>query len=619
MPGLFGMITKRPSIEASAEIDMMLTCVKHEPFYSTGSFSLEPLGLYIGWVVHKESFSDCMPIVDSTNNRVLFFSGQNFPDEDFLSVLRSRGSKGKFTNASYLLDAYQILGEGFLSVLNGWFSGVIVDLNTQEIHIFNDRYGLGRLYIYEAPDGFYFASEAKALLKVRRELRQIDPRSLGEFFACDCVLENRTLFRNVFLLPGGSVWTFKRGKLTKKSSYFTPREWEDQEPFPSWNSFFEELDSTFARILPRYSSFYQPIGISLTGGLDTRMILAYLNGESEVFPCYTFGGMARDTYDVRIARDVARACGLPYTTIRIGSDFLADFPSYAEKTVFLSDGCHDVCGAHDIYLNALAREISPVRLTGKFGSEILRRTRMLWAKPPSLDLFNQDFVPYVKQAAVTLASFDRLNEVSFAAFADIPWYEYGRLAIEQSQLSFVTPYMDNELIRLMYRGHNTIKERDDIPIQSIHKHRPELLKIMTDRGYQGNGFAAWVSRQFYGKLLFKGDWFFNYMPPQYSKVGVFLEKLHIHKLFLGRHFMNNYRAWFQYDLRDYVFDLILGPTVGIGEYLNKHVLEKMVEAYINGEGCYLSEINKALTLELIQRLLIKTEESYIEQNSYIRN
>ena len=51
----------------------------------------------------------------------------------------------------------------------------------------------------------YFAAEAKAILAVRPELRSADTRSLGEFVACGCVLENRTLFENILLLPGAAA------------------------------------------------------------------------------------------------------------------------------------------------------------------------------------------------------------------------------------------------------------------------------------------------------------------------------------------------------------------------------------------------------------------------------
>lgn len=604
MPGLFGVITRKPAAEAQADINSMLTCVKHEPFYTTGSFSVESQGLYIGWSVHRQSFSDCMPIVDAAHNRAMFFSGYNFPDENLVSALRSHGHEPNFSDASYLLDAYMLEGENFFASLNGWFCGLIVDVQCSAVRLFNDRYGMSRLYIYEAPDGFYFASEAKALLKVRKELRQFDLQSLGEFFACDCVLENRTLFSNVSLLPGGSLWTFEAGRLARKTFYFTPQQWENQEPLPR-ELFHREVSESFSRLLPLYSQFQKTTAISLTGGLDTRMILAYMNARPGDFPCYTFAGIGKDTFDVKIARKVASACGQTHTTVKLDRDFLADLPAYAEKTIYISDGCHDVCGSHDIYLNSLAREIAPVRLTGKFGSEVLRGVRMLKPQSRALDHLDPVFGPYVDGVAAKLASMGAMNEISFTVFADIPWYEYGRLAVEQSQLTFITPYMDNDLVQLAYRGCNSIKDRDEVPLRGILRHRPELLGIPTDRGYRGGGLKSWVSRYFYGTLLFRADWFFNHMPHRYSKVGGLLEKLRVQDLFLGRHFLTNYRAWFQHDLKDFVRDMLLDPNARVRHYVNGAVLDRMVHSHISGERCYLGEINKALTTELIHRQLIE--------------
>jgi len=534
----------------------------------------------------------------------MFFAGLNFPDEDLLNALRAQYHRRNFTDSSYLLDAYDFNVKDFFSSLNGWFCGVIVDANRGVVYMFNDRYGMGRLYIYEASDGFYFASEAKALLKIRKELRQIDLHGLGEFFACDCILQNRTLFKSLSLLPGGSLWTFQNGCPPRKAFYFKLGDWESHAPLAP-DAFYEELDSTFARILARYSHFSKQTAISLTGGLDTRMILAYMNARPGDFPCYTFAGIGKDTFDVKIARKVASACGLTHTTVRLDRDFLADLPAYAEKTIYISDGCHDVCGSHDVYLNSLAREIAPVRLTGKFGSEVLRGVRMLKPQPRALDLFESGFRPYVDGVAAKLASMGAMNEISFAAFADIPWYEYGRLAVEESQLTFITPYMDNDLVQLAYRGCNSIKERDEVPLRGILRHRPQLLGIPTDRGYRGGGLKSSVSRYFYGTLLFKGDWFFNYMPHRYSKMGELLEKLRVQDLFLGRHFFTNYRAWFQHDLKDFVRDMLLDPNATVRQYVNGEVLDRMVHSHISGERCYLGEINKALTTELIHRQLIE--------------
>ena len=54
----------------------------------------------------------------------------------------------------------------FLEKLNGWFSGVLLDLREQKFVLFNDRYGVNRIYYHEDSRGFYFSSEAKSLLKI---------------------------------------------------------------------------------------------------------------------------------------------------------------------------------------------------------------------------------------------------------------------------------------------------------------------------------------------------------------------------------------------------------------------------------------------------------------------
>src|SRR5437764_1501712 len=81
---------------------------------------------------------------------------------------------------------------------------------------------------HESPEAFYFAVEAKAILAVCPEVRRSDPRALGELVACGCVLENRTLFDGVGVMPSSSAWVFRRGTLEKKKSYFHSSEWEQQ-------------------------------------------------------------------------------------------------------------------------------------------------------------------------------------------------------------------------------------------------------------------------------------------------------------------------------------------------------------------------------------------------------
>ena len=85
--------------------------------------------------------------------------------------------------------------------------------------------------------------------------------------------------------------------------------------------------------------------------------------------------MYRDSQDVLVARKVAQACGQQHEVISVGEEFLEQFPQYAERTVFLTDGCVGVNHAPDLYVNERAAKIAPVRMTGNYGGEVLRRIR----------------------------------------------------------------------------------------------------------------------------------------------------------------------------------------------------------------------------------------------------
>ncbi len=366
MPGILGIISGIPAEEAKAQLETMLHCMLHEPFYTHGTYLLPEHGCYFGWVNHKDSFSDCNPIISPKLDVILIFSGEHFAHQDALSM--------RDTNASQLLSLYEAKGDEFLPELNGWFAGVLVDLRKKTILLFNDRFGVHRVYYQDDKDSFAFSSEAKSLLSVRPESRTLDPRALGEFVAFGSVFQNRTLFPNIFVLPGGSAWTFKGPSDVKKHRYFNTNTWEQQPILPE-DVFYPKLRATLSRLVPTYFRSRNPVGVSLTGGLDTRLIMAGRPQLAEPTACYTYGGIYRDCFDMQVAHEVAAACGQRHHVIALGADFFTNFPALAEQTVWLTDGCLDICGSHEVYLSRRARELAQVRLTGNYGSEVLRSVR----------------------------------------------------------------------------------------------------------------------------------------------------------------------------------------------------------------------------------------------------
>jgi asparagine synthase (glutamine-hydrolysing) len=595
MPGIVGIIGQGPRGKHESDLKLMVGCMMHEPSYKKGFYVNEGLGVYAGWTCHQDSYADCMPATNEKKDVVLIFSGEHFPDR----------SSRQNNSASELVQRYEVEGESFIRELNGWFSGVLVDLRNSKVILFNDRYGMQRAYYYEGKASFLFGSEAKSLLRVRPDLRQLDMQGLGELISCNCVLENRTIFPKILLLPGAAIWTWKDGLNLAKSSYFKPSEWEDL-PALDEESFLSRLSETVKAVVPRYFREKGQVGMSLTGGLDSRMMMACLNPASDELPCYTFGGQ-KDMLDITIARKIAEACGQTHKVLRLGPSFFAEFPRLVEKTIYVTDGSVDVSSTHDMYFNKLAREIAPIRVTGKFGSEVIRDHTMFNAGLYRGGLFHQDLQHSVEKAVVTFDEVKKGHKLSVAVFKDFPWREYNKIAIEQSQSIFRSPYMDNHLVELMYRAPAGIRSSNQPQRRIIREFNPSLSGIISDRGYgeQTNPVASKFLELYY-YAFFKAEYTYVYALPHWlTRLDTICMAINGGRpLVGGSQKFEYYRIWYRRELSGYVKEVLLDPKTAARPYFDRNFLEMIVHKHTQGTHNYMNEITKAMSLELTHRLLV---------------
>ncbi|MGB8326128.1 MAG: asparagine synthase-related protein [Steroidobacteraceae bacterium] len=605
MPGVVGLIGRGSPDENGAIVARMAQRMLHEPFYRSGTYANEALGAYVGWVARAGSFSDCMPIWNDAADICLVLTGENYADPPEVARLAPSNQPVDANDARYLIRVYEALGDGWLARLNGYFSGVILDLRRKQSLLFNDRYGLSRIYLHDAGDRLYFASEAKALLAVLPGLRSLDPDSVAEFLSCGCALQGRTLFKGVVQLPAASKWTFRPNQVAERARYFGPEQWTEQEAL-SPAAYYEALEQTFQRILPRYMASKQQVAVSLTGGVDSRMVMAWARRPPGSLPTYTFGGMFRECADVKIARRVAAACGQSHQVIPVAQEFLAEFPALAERTVYLTDGAMDVSGSPDLFVNRIARTIAPVRLTGNYGGEILRR--IVAFKPMALctGVFARDFSDAIAAANTRYARELSENKLAFVAFKQVPWHHHSRLALELSQLSLRTPYLDNELVALSFRAPPELATSNDLALRLIADGNAELGRIGTDRGVLHRSIPLLTKvDNFFQEFSFKAEYAYDYGMPQWlARLDRNLRALHLERAFLGRHKFYHFRYWYRFALAPFVCEVLLDTRSRGRPYLDGSVLERLVLRHVEGRGNFTLEIHRLLSLELLQRTLI---------------
>jgi asparagine synthase (glutamine-hydrolysing) len=603
MPGIVGLITKLPKETAERQLREMVQSLCHEPFYSSGTWVDSANGIYVGWVARQGSFADGMPLRNERGDKALVFSGEEFPEPDMRESLRARGHDIEAAGPSYLVHRYEEEGD-FPKQLNGRFHGLAVDGELGTATLFNDRFGLQRVYYHEAKDAFYFAAEAKAILKVAPESRSGDPRGLGEFIVCGCVLENRTLFQGIHVLPPGSAWVFQGGTLQKKATYFEPKEWEQQERLEP-EPYYHCLREAFLQNLPRYFNGQERIGVSLTGGLDTRIILASQKPAPGTAPCYTFGSMYRDNQDVILARKVAQICGQTHQVITIGKEFLSRFPHYAERSIYLSDATIDMGRAPDLYVQEKAREIAPVRMVGTYGSEMLLQEVMFKANRPAPGLYHSDLQPQIDAAERTYYGALQVHPLTFVAFRQSPWHHFGVLGLEQTQVAVRSPYLDNDVVKTVFRAPASVEANQAGRLRLIHDGNPALAELRTDRGVGVPSNA--LTRGVLG-FLFKAEYAYDYGMPQWmARVDHFFKPLHLERIWLGRHKPWHFRVWYRDTLAGYVRDMLLDSRSLARPYIAPERVRTIVDGHLNRGRNYTLEIHRLLTLELTHRLFLDAQ------------
>ena len=604
MPGIAGVISAQPAKTCGRLLEQMIASMQHEKFHVAGGYSAPELGVFVGWVGLQDTLARCQPMVGESTDVAVVLCGEYFVEPD-----RGRAEHTDQVQRGYasrLATLYEHQGDTCFEDLDGLFSGVVIDRRQRKALLFNDRFGLERVYYHEGPDGFFFASEAKALLRVLPELRALDDDGLLEFLHYGCTLNWKSLFRNVGVLPGASLWAFTPDDRCHKRRYFVPAAWESQ-PTLAAESFADALGSLFMRTLPSYFELDRTVGVSLTGGLDTRMIMACRPAGSHDVISYTFAGPTGDTVDVRLAAQVATACGVPHHVLRLGHDFFSNYASLVDRTVYITDGYLGACGAHEIYLNQEARQLSPVRLTGNFGSEILRGATTFKRVGLSSELLHPD----VRRAL----SPERLpprqvatHPVSFAACEEIPWHLFGLFRAGQSQLTTRAPYLSNELVALAFRAPEPLKGSSTPALRVIRESHSELARIRTDSGLlPASRLSSFLGSLWY-RPTFKLDYWRNVeLPKSLWPLYGLLSGIPATESLLPRHRYLHYRRWFRTEFADYLRERLSDPQLLRSHLWNRRVLEQLADDHISGRKNCLGEIATVLNCSAIERLLLRPD------------
>ena len=237
--------------------------------------------------------------------------------------------------AEVVFRGWRAEGTTFLARLNGTFSAAIWDDDRGELHLITDRFGLRPLYVALAAGGCVASSEIKAVLGCGGVPRGRSEDGIAAFFAFGYLFGTETFFAGIRALPPSTCATFRPAD----ADYREARYWAPRPPGPGRREragdLADALDTSLATAVERRAPAGERLGLSLSGGLDARTLLALVPSGRDL-QSISLG--IEGSIDHRSAARLAELAGVRHRNYVLGEGFLGEFERHLRSMILLTDG-----------------------------------------------------------------------------------------------------------------------------------------------------------------------------------------------------------------------------------------------------------------------------------------
>ena len=255
------------------------------------------------------------PMKSVSGRTQIVFNGEIYNYIELRDELRGAGIDYRgCSDTSVLLEAVEAWGTSALSRLNGMWSFATWNESRRELFLCRDRFGVKPLYYRMGPEGIAFASEPKALLALFPENRRMCREAMINFLAYNQLFVGReSFYEGIYVLPPAHYarYSCATNSIEIKRFWDYPSDTNHSITGDQAIAEFRELFDNGVRIRLRSDV---PVGITLSGGLDSSAILASAAAQAPVAPrCFTSTYADSGMGELDWAKTAAEAAGAPLT------------------------------------------------------------------------------------------------------------------------------------------------------------------------------------------------------------------------------------------------------------------------------------------------------------------
>jgi asparagine synthase (glutamine-hydrolysing) len=374
MCGIAGIIDPAmSSAEIRRTLQRMADAIWHRGPDEGGFFVSEGVGLAIRRLSIIDVGGGHQPVASEDGQVQVVLNGEIYNYLDLKSELIARGHRFRTSSDTEVIaHLYEERGVDCLNALRGMFGVAVWAQSNRRLLLGRDRLGKKPVFYAQQGSRLVFGSEIKAILAAVPELADPDPQAVIPYFRQGFISEPGTMFRGIRKLPAAHWLTFQNGVAT------TGRYWhlsfqESDRAFRPVGEVVEELDALLAESVRIRLMSEVPLGVFLSGGLDSSTVVAYAH-KAGLRPLKTFTiGFDRPEWDEsRDAQVVADHFETDHHVLHLSEgDLKAHLPETVLSLVHhFDEPFGDSSSLPTYYVSKLARQHVTVILSGDGGDEL---------------------------------------------------------------------------------------------------------------------------------------------------------------------------------------------------------------------------------------------------------
>src|SRR2546425_7163311 len=257
------------------------------------------------------------PMADAEETVWVIFNGEIYNFRELRHELESRGHRFRTrSDTEVIIHGYKQWGNDVLTRLNGMFGVAIWDVQRQRLILARDSMGIKLIY-YAIRDGtVWFGSEMRPVIAALEHFPDVDPVALNLFLRYRYTPSPLTVFKGVEKLAPGTMLVLENGEARQERWYrYTP------VPFPTPKTedvAGEELIALYRDAMRRHLISDVPVGLLLSGGIDSGLLLALRTEQGGPWPAYTVGyGESFEDDELADAAETALVLGARHATVKL--------------------------------------------------------------------------------------------------------------------------------------------------------------------------------------------------------------------------------------------------------------------------------------------------------------